>query len=447
MDNSSTPVNLSDTGGRIYRILRRFLDVRPGETRALGWSWLYIFSVLSSYYILRPVRDDMGVAGGIENLPWLFTGTLAGMIAVNPAFAALVARLPRVRFIAIAYRFFISNLLIFAVLLHAATAEQNIWLGRIFFIWTSIFNLFVVSVFWALMVDVFDSEQSKRLFGFIAAGATLGGIVGSSITASLAKQVSPVYLLLISAILIELAVFGVRRLSKLSQALRRQPGMRSDEAPIGGSVFSGVSHALKSPYLINVSVYILLFTITSTFLYFQQAEIAAQSFADRGARTAFFASIDLWVNVLTLAAQLFLTHRLLRRVGVAVTLAILPALSIFGFGTLASMPTIAVLVAYQVLRRAGNFAFARPTREVLFTVVPREDKYKAKSFIDTVVYRLGDQVGTWSYAGLGLLGFGMTGIALVAVPISCAWLVNGWWLGRKQEKMVKEPAKLSFETI
>ena len=441
MAESLTDINPRDGGGPIYRLLRRFLDVRPAEIRALGWSWLYIFSVLSSYYILRPVRDDMGVAGGIENLPWLFTGTLAGMIAVNPPFAALVARLPRVRFIAIAYRFFISNLLIFAVLLNAASAEQDIWLGRIFFIWTSIFNLFVVSVFWALMVDVYDSEQSKRLFGFIAAGATLGGIAGSSITASLAKEVSPVYLLLISAALLEIAVFGVRRLSELSQALHRQPAMRSDQAPIGGSVFSGVTHALKSPYLINVSVYILLFTITSTFLYFQQAEIARQSFAERGARTAFFARIDLWVNILTLGAQLFLTHRLLRRVGVAVTLAILPALSILGFGTLASMPTIAVLVGYQVLRRAGNFAFARPTREVLFTVVPREDKYKAKSFIDTVVYRLGDQVGAWSYAGLGLLGIGMTGIALVAVPISCAWLVNGWWLGRKQEKMVKEPPK------
>ena len=216
MGDSSTAAKPRDVGGPIYRLLRRFLDVRPAETRALGWSWLYIFSVLSSYYILRPVRDDMGVAGGIENLPWLFTGTLAGMIAVNPPFAALVARLPRVRFIAIAYRFFISNLLIFGVLLHAANAEQNIWLGRIFFIWTSVFNLFVVSVFWALMVDVYDSEQSKRLFGFIAAGATLGGIAGSSITASLAKHVSPIFLLLISAALIELAVFGARRLSKLS---------------------------------------------------------------------------------------------------------------------------------------------------------------------------------------------------------------------------------------
>jgi ATP:ADP antiporter, AAA family len=444
--DSSRDVDSRAAGAPIYRLLRRFLDVRPAETRPLGWSWLYIFSLLSSYYILRPIRDDMGVAGGIENLPWLFTGTLAGMIAVNPPFAALVARLPRVRFIAVTYRFFISNLLIFALLLSLASVEQNIWLGRVFFIWTSIFNLFVVSVFWALMVDVFDTEQSKRLFGFIAAGATLGGIVGSSVTASLAQQVSPTYLLLISAALIELAVFGVRRLSKLSQALRQQPALRRDEAPIGGSVFSGVTHALKSPYLINVSVYILLFTITSTFLYFQQAEIARQSFADRGARTAFFAGVDLWVNVLTLGAQLFLTSRLLRAVGVGWTLAMLPALSILGFGTLASMPTIAVLVAYQVLRRAGNFAFARPTREVLFTVVPREDKYKAKSFIDTVVYRLGDQVGAWSYAGLGVLGFGITGIALVAVPISCVWLVNGWWLGRKQNKLASEVVQVSFGT-
>jgi AAA family ATP:ADP antiporter len=177
----------------------------------------------------------------------------------------------------------------------------------------------------------------------------------------------------------------------------------------------------------------LLFATTSTFLYFQQAEIARQSFAERGARTAFFARVDLWVNILTLGAQLFLTGRVLRWIGVALTLALLPLLSIFGFSALALTPTIVVLVIYQVIRRAGNFAFARPSREVLFTVVPREDKYKAKSFIDTVIYRLGDQVGAWSYAGLGLLGIGMAGISLVAVPLSIAWLINGLWLGRKQK--------------
>jgi AAA family ATP:ADP antiporter len=430
-------------GGPVYRLLNRLIDVRPAEMLALGWSWLYIFCVLSSYYILRPIRDEMGVAGGVENLQWLFTGTLLGMIVVNPPFAALVAKLPRVRFIAITYRFFIANLLIFILLLHLATAEQHIWVGRLFFIWTSVFNLFVVSVFWALMVDVFDSEQGKRLFGFIAAGATLGGIAGSSITASLAKDVPATYLLLGSAVLLEAAVFSVRRLARLSDALRQRPATQSGEPLIGGNVLSGLTHAFKSPYLINVSLYILLFAITSTFLYFQQAEIARQSFADRGARTAFFARVDLWVNVLTLGAQLFLTSRVLRAVGVGLTLAMLPALSILGFGTLAITPTIAVLVVYQVLRRAGNFAFARPTREVLFTVVPREDKYKAKSFIDTVIYRTGDQVGAWSYAVLGFLGLAMTGISIVAVPISIAWLLNGLWLGQKQERMAAAETRVS----
>jgi AAA family ATP:ADP antiporter len=429
--------------GLVYRLLKRLIDVRPAEMKALGWSWLYIFCVLSSYYILRPIRDEMGVAGGVENLQWLFTGTLVGMILVNPPFAALVAKLPRVGFIAIAYRFFMVNLLIFILLLHLATAEQHIWVGRLFFIWTSVFNLFVVSVFWALMVDVFDSEQGKRLFGFIAAGATLGGIAGSSITASLAKDVPASYLLLGSAILLEAAVFSVRRLARLSDVLHQRPAAQSGESPIGGNILAGLTHAFKSPYLINVSGYILLFAITSTFLYFQQAEIARHSFTDRGARTAFFARVDLWVNVLTLGAQLFLTGRVLRTIGVALTLTMLPALSILGFGTLAMTPTIAVVVIYQVLRRAGNFAFARPTRELLFTVVPREDKYKAKSFIDTVIYRTGDQVGAWSYAALGFLGLAMTGISIVAVPISIAWLLNGLWLGQKQEGMAAAETRVS----
>jgi ATP:ADP antiporter, AAA family len=429
--------------GLVYRLLKRLIDVRPAEMQALGWSWLYIFCVLSSYYILRPIRDEMGVAGGVENLQWLFTGTLVGMILVNPPFAALVAKLPRVRFIAIAYRFFIANLLIFILLLNLATAEQHVWVGRLFFIWTSVFNLFVVSVFWALMVDVFDSEQGKRLFGFIAAGATLGGIAGSSITASLAKDVPATYLLLGSAVLLEAAVFSVRRLARLSDALRQRPAAQSGETLIGGNILSGLTHAFKSPYLINMSVYMLLFAITSTLLYFQQLEIARQSFAERGARTAFFARIDLWVNILTLAAQLFLTGRVLRTIGVAFTLAMLPALSILGFGTLAITPILAVLVVYQVLRRAGNFAFARPSREVLFTVVPREDKYKAKSFIDTVIYRTGDQVGAWSYAALGFLGLAMTGISIVAVPISIAWLLNSLWLGRKQEGMAAAETRVS----
>src|SRR3989338_5254227 len=242
----------SGADGAGYRLLRRVIDVRPDELRALAWAWLYIFSVLSSYYIIRPIRDEMGVAGGVENLPWLFTGTLVGMMVVNPPFAALVRKLPRARFISLAYRFFMANLLLFCLLLKAATPEQNIWVGRIFFIWTSVFNLFVVSIFWALMVDVFNSEQGKRLFGFISAGATLGGIMGSSVTATLAQHVGPIYLLFCSTALLEAAVFSVRRLSRMAEALRLRPTARGEESPIGGKVLSGLTHAFKSPYLLSV---------------------------------------------------------------------------------------------------------------------------------------------------------------------------------------------------
>lgn len=418
-----------------YRLLRRLIDARPDELKALAWSWLYILSIFSSYYVIRPIRDEIGVAGGVENLPWLFTGTLIGMLAVNPAFAALVAKLPRARFIAITYRFFMANLLLFFLLLRAASSEQYLWVGRIFFIWTSIFNLFVVSVFWALMVDVFNSEQGKRLFGFISAGATLGGIMGSTLTASLARLIEPIYLLLASAVLLEVAVLSVRRLSRLSEALSNQPAVRGEKAVIGGGLLSGITHAFKSPYLLSIGVYMLLYSITSTFLYFDQAAIVSRSFADRAARTEFFARVDQLVNILTLACQIFLTERILRAFGVALTLTLLPALSALGFGALGLAPTVAIVVAFQVLRRTANFAVARPTREVLFTVISREDKYKTKNFIDTVVYRTGDQVGAWSFALSSFLGLGLTGIAFAAVPLSAVWLVNGWWLGRKQEAM------------
>lgn len=421
-------------------LLARVVDVRPAELRALGWSLLYVFAVLSAYYVLRPIRDEMGVHSGVEKLPWLFTGTLIAMIAVNPLFAALVKRLPRVQFISTAYRFFSVNLLIFAGLFALATPEQNVWLGRAFFIWVSVFNLFVVSVFWALMVDVFDSEQGKRLFGFLAAGATLGAIAGSTITASLVREVGPTTLFFASIALLEVAVLAVRRLSLLSQKLKQHPADNAtmEEAPIGGRVLAGISHALRSPYLLNVCLFITLFTVTSTFLYFQQAAIVRDYFPDRASRTAFFAQVDLAVNILTLGIQLFFTARILRRFGVALTLSILPLFSVLGFAALAIAPTIAVIVALQVLRRAANFALARPTRELLYTVIPREDKYKAKTFIDTVVYRAGDQIGSWSYLALSsAAGLGIAGIALVAMPLSALWVANSLWLGFRQARMAR----------
>jgi AAA family ATP:ADP antiporter len=422
----------------VYRVLGRLIEVRREEAPVVGWCWLYIFSVLSSYYIMRPIRDQAGVAGGVNNLQWLFTGTLVGMLVLNIPFAYLVKKLPRSRFIPITYRFFAANIVLFAAVLYWSDAVQTIWVGRIFFIWVSVFNLFVVSVFWQMNVDLFNPEQGKRLFAVIAAGATIGAIVGSSLTASLARYVSPVFLLLGAAILLEVAVFSVGRLSRLSPTLHRQPIAGSEEAPIGGSVFAGITHAFGSRYLLNVSLFLLLFAITSTFLYFQQAGIVSRSFSDRGAQTAFFASVDLLVNVLTLAVQLFLTGRMVLLLGIALTLGVLPALTIIGFGALALFPTIAAVAVFQVLRRAADYAIARPTREVLFTVVSREDRYKAKSFIDTVVYRTGDQVGAWSVALLRWVGLSTAATSLVVIPIAVLWLLNALWLGRRQALLATE---------
>ena len=422
-------------------MLRRLFDVRPHEVAVVAWCWLVIFCLLSSYYIMRPIRDQAGVAGGVQNLQWLFTGTLVVMLLLNIPFAYLVKRLPRHRFIAITYHFFALNILVFAVLFHAANPVQTVWVGRVFFIWASAFNLFVVSMFWQLNVDVFSPEQGKRLFGLIAAGATLGAIVGSAVTASLAHHVPPMGLLIGAAVLLEVAVFSAGRLSRLSSTLEPQQVAHEAEAPIGGGILSGITHVLRSPYLFNVGVFLLLFSITSTFLYFQQAAIVSGAFKDRAAQTAFFATVDLLVNCLTLAVQLFLTARIVVMLGVALTLGVLPALTIVGFGAIALLPTIMAVAAFQVVRRAADYAVARPARELLYTVASREDRYKAKSLIDTVVYRTGDQVGAWSVALLRAIGLGASHVSFAAIPLAALWLINALWLGRRQEQLAaREPS-------
>jgi ATP:ADP antiporter, AAA family len=424
------------------RLLQRVVAVRPEEMRAVLWCWLYIFAVLSSYYIMRPIRDEMGVAGGVKNLPWLFTGTLIGMAVVNLPFAYLVKTLPRSRFIPLTYRFFALNILLFAAALYVADAKSTVWIGRVFFIWVSVYNLFVVSVFWQLNVDLFSPEQGKRLFGFIAAGATVGAIFGAAVTASLARHVPSTFLLIGAALLLELAVFAVGRLAMLSPVLHHRLARveSAEERPLGGSVIAGITHALRSPYLLNVSAFMLLFAITATFLYLQQAEIVSASFRDRGAQTQFFATVDLAVNALTLIVQVFFTGRIVVLLGVAVALAFLPALTMAGFGALLLAPSLATVAVFQVLRRAGDYAIARPTREVLFTVVPREDRYKAKGFIDTFVYRLGDQVGAWATALLG--GLGPQATAVAAIAMAALWLVSGAWLGRQQARREIETSPL-----
>ncbi len=415
--------------------LQRITGARSEEVPALAWALIYIVALFLAYYVLRPIRDELGVAGGVRNLPWLFSGTLAVMLLASPLFSYAVRSFSRDRFIAFSYRFFTLNLIVFAVLLAVVPPEGQVWIGRAFFVWVSVFNLFVISVFWSFIVDVFDAEQGKRLFGIIAAGATLGGLLGSALTSGLIEQIGRTGMLVISMLLLEVAVYASRRLSRVSETFHKPIKAGDPERPLGGGILAGMAHTFRSPYLLGLGLFILLYSITSTFLYFQQASIAEANFSDRAARTAFFAGIDLWVNAITLILQLFVTGWLMSWLGVLATLCALPVVSILGFGALAAYPTVAVFVTAQVARRVCNFAFARPTREVLFTSSDREDRYKAKNFIDTVIYRGGDQVGSWSYGGLVGLGLTITQISVIAVPLSLIWLVLSYFLARTHERV------------
>lgn len=421
------------TNGTFLRLLQKVVEVRPQEVQLLFLSGAYFFLVLTSYYIIRPIRDEMGVAGGVENLAWLFTGTLAGTLLVHPLFAWTVARYPRKRFIPIAYRFFIVNLLVFFFLLRTVPEGAYVWVGRVFFNWTSVFNLFVVSVFWAFMADIFRSQQGKRLFGFIGLGGTLGAILGSSVTVSLAEALGPVNLLLVSAFFLELALQCVRSLGR-RVTIQGVGSMEDEEKAMGGGVLAGISGAFRSPYLLSVILFMFLFTFTSTSMYFQQADIVSRHFQDPGARTAFFARIDLLVNVLTLLTQAFLTGRIIKWFGLGVALAILPLVTALGFGILGAAPTLGVLLVVQTLRRGWNYGLMKPALEALYTVLPREDKYKAKNFIDTFVYRAGDQTGAWSYNGLMAMGLSLTALAFVNVPLAGLWMAIGLGLGRAQRR-------------
>lgn len=417
----------------IARITKRLGTIEPGEGRVAFRAALYFFFVLASYYILRPVRDQVGVAAGVRTLPWLFTGTVTATLLLNPVFSKAVAHWPVRRFIPIVYRTFALLLLGFAALVHWAPDAWGVWMRPAFWIWTAVFALFVPSVFWGFMADTFRPDQGKRLYGMISVGGTLGALAGSGITALLATVVGTPVLMLISIVLLESGVQVVRR---FPQSFREETRVRdSAGSAIGGSALSGITHVLRSPYLLGICAFMLLFTIGSTVLYFQQTEIVGRVYSNRESQTAFLASMDFAVQLLTVLSQLFLTGRVIRWLGVGLTLAVLPILSMAGFAALGIETTLALFVVFNVLRRVGNYAFTNPAREVLFTVVTPEDKYKAKNFIDTFVYRAGDQIGAWGIAGFMALGMSLSMVSLAAVPLSALWLGISVWLGRQQSRL------------
>src|SRR5437667_2030968 len=318
------------------------------------------------------------------------------------------------------------------------------WVDICLFACVCVLTLFATAVFWGFMTDLFTNEQGKRLFGFIAVGGSLGGILGPIITASLVHRVSTGLLLLICAAMLEIAAQSVRFFPaefRRDDSKSAQDEAATAEKPIGGRFWDGVTHIWRSPYLFGLFVFILLYTLTSTWAYFQQSELTKIGFVDRAARTAFFAKLDLSVNTLTLLLQIFATGRLMKFLGLTVTLLFMPILSLFGFAAMGLVPVVTVLAVFQVARRASTFAFMRPAREVLFTVLRREDKYKAKSFIDTFGYRCGDQFGAWSYGGMQALGLSLSAISYIAVPVVACWCALGVWLGRKQRRLADAQAK------
>lgn len=417
-------------------ILSRVVEVRPGEPRALLWSFAYFFCLLAAYYVLRPVRDEMGLASGIKNLPWLFTATFFVMLAVVPVYGALVARISRKKFIPLVYHFFTANILIFWFMLTQGIALAPT--AQVFFVWISVFNLFAVSVFWSFMADLFGSEQGKRLFGFIAAGGSAGALLGPTIATTLAEPLGRANLLIIAALLLQAAVFCATRLETAAAEFKAQnsgsPQPQSSPQALGGSWLAGIGMIARSPYLAGIALWVALLSLAGTFLYFQQAEIVRALSDDPNKRTAIFARIDLAVSLLTIVVQFFATGKLIQRFGAGPAAGFLPFVFALGFVALWASPMLWVIIAFQAAQRAANFAISNPAREVLFTVVEREEKYKAKNVIDNVVFRGSDMLSGWLFHSLRGVGLELGAISLATLPVVAAWLLLALKLGRMQDK-------------
>jgi ATP:ADP antiporter, AAA family len=423
------------------RILEKVVDVKPNEVQALWLGFAFHFIILTAYYIVKPIRDSIAASNRLETLPWMFTATLVVMVIANTIFAAVVARMERRKFIPFAYAFFILILLLFFVLMRIGSPAQQVWTGRAFYVWVSVFNLFNTAIFWAFMTDLFTVEQGTRLYAFIAVGGTLGAIVGAYITKNLIRDIGPANLVAISATMFAVVCFLVRFFPRSYTGHTETTPAR--EEPIGGTVWSGFSHIARSPYLFGLAATILLYTTTSTWAYFQQTTLAGEALKTPADRTVFLSSLEIWVNTITLFIQIFLTGRLLKWFGVAFTLTALPCLSMLGFAAMAIAPSLAMLAFFQVTRRAAAYALLRPSREILFTVLKREDKYKVKSITDTLGYRVGDQLGAWSYGGLGAnwLQLSLNTISWIAVPITAGWCALSIWLARKQRQLADAQTK------
>jgi AAA family ATP:ADP antiporter len=430
------------TGGddAISRAFGRVVSAKPHELGGLLASFATVFCMFTSYSLLRPVRETMGITSGVENIPYLWWGTFVGILLVQPLYGWLTSRYRRTTFLPWVYLFFVLNLVGFWLWFHAN--EDHTWIARAYYVWLSVFNLFVVAVFWSLMADVFTREQAGRLFGFIAAGFSSGGLVGALLGGTLAKPVGTINLLLIAAALLGLSIwfmqrvtawhraYGEDRSSEEGPAIGASPADR--DRPLGGSAWAGFRQVLSSRYLVLIAAFVFLLTWISTFLYLEQAALVAKTFATSDERTAFFGTLDFWVQVVALGLQALLFSRLSEWFGFRAMLLSMPVLMIVGYAAFALTPTFTVFVVVMMVRRIGEYAITRPCRDMLWTTVPREQKYKAKGLIDTFVYRGGDAISASLHKLLTTVaGFGTVGIAWVGAITSIAWAFVALALSRE----------------
>lgn len=428
-------------------LLSKLVLLEPGEGRAVLSSASYFYCILFGYFLLRPVRDAFGISGDLSDLPWLWTGTTAAMLIAVPAFAWLVSRMPRRRFIPLAYHFFTANLLIFYALIELLPDSAQLGVGYAFYIWLSVFNLFAVSIFWGFMADLWRTEQSKRVFAFIAVGGTLGATTGSAVPAFLAEYLGADHLMLFAALMLQIAVLFVRILVPRPAASVNGTSAASAAASAptrepSPSVWAGFVQIWRSPYLQAMAAYMLFYTVTSTFLYFEQARIVKATFESREVRTAAFARIDLATNVITLIMQLFITSRVYTRLGVGVALGVLPVVTLAGFAAIWAAPELGwpIFVTFavvQIARRSMHHAVDRPAREILYTPLGPDEKYKSKSFIDTFVYRGGDLLGAWAQAWKAVAAHA----APIAMGLSFCWLLCGLFLAARHRGVLRQAGR------
>lgn len=424
--------------GWFHRLLSKAADIQPYEVKAVVLSFGYFFFLLGSYYILRPVRDAMGTVYGVEGLQVLWTYTFVFSFITAPVFGFFASRVRLSTLLPWTYGFFVINILLFHVLFEYLPEDRT--LAGVFYCWVSVFNLFIISVFWSFMADVFSRQQAKRTFGFVAAGGSLGAVAGPGLTAVLVNYVSTNTLLPLSAGGFAIAIVLVVRLQREKAAMAATGQLAGQDyqptrldKKIGGNPFSGFSLIVKSSYLALIAGMVLMLTWVSTILYFEQADHIAKAFASREARTQAFALVDGAVNLGAISIQLFGTSRLVQRFGVTSALMVVPAVMLFAFGGVAAAPTLTMLLGVQVVRRVAEYALARPGREMLFTAVDQESKYKAKNVIDTVIYRFGDLSSAWLTAGLKTVGAGTAGVAAFGGVICLVWGAIAWRLGRRYE--------------